>query len=221
MSRPPVVAKLRRRLRPVALWFTRSSHRELLTASLRPRIESFRGVVLDIGGGRNSPLAQYWPGAASRIRLDISARFGPHVIGDAQHLPLRSASVDGALLSEVLEHVPRPAAAIAEIHRVLRPGAALHGSVPFAIGIHADPHDYFRYTQESLEQLLSGFDGVDIRPHGNHIGAAWRALNARWRWLWIVNPAIRPLTRRTDPRWPVGYTFTACKAAGSVDGQAR
>lgn len=211
MRSHPILAKLRRKMRPLALWFTRSSHRELLTASLRPRIEAFHGVVLDIGGGRNSPLAGYWPSTASRIRLDISPRFEPHVLGDAQILPLRSSSVDGALLSEVLEHVPRPADAIAEIHRVLRPGASIVGSVPFAIGIHADPHDYFRYTQESLEILLGGFDAVDIRPHGNHIGAAWRALNSRWHWLWTLNPVVRPLARRTDPRWPVGYTFSACK----------
>lgn len=222
MNRPSFVAKVRTGLRPVVLWFTRSSHRELLTASLRPRIEVLQGGVLDIGGGRHSPLAEYWPSTATRIRLDISPRFAPQILGDAQRLPVASSSLDGVVLSEVLEHLPQPVDAIAEIHRVLRPGGVLIGSVPFAIGIHADPHDYFRYTHESLELLLGEFEDVDVRPHGNHVGAAWRALNSRWHWLWIANPAIRPFGRRTDRRWPVGYTFTARNGAvAAEDGAAR
>ena len=129
MSRPPVVAALRARLRPVALWFTRSSHRELLTSALRPSVEALHGVVLDIGGGRNSPLAAHWPEGATRIRVDISPRFEPNVLGDAQQLPVATASVDGAVMSEVLEHVPHPDRAIAEIARTLRPGGLLVGSV--------------------------------------------------------------------------------------------
>lgn len=204
--------RVRRPLRPLALWFTRSGHRELLTAALRPQIEGLHGVAIDVGGGRNSPLAQYWPRSTTRIRIDISIRFDPHVLGDAQTLPVASCSVDGVLLSEVLEHIPRPGDAIDEIHRVLRPGAFLYGSVPFAIGIHADPYDYFRYTQSALEQLLAEFEEVLVLPHGNHLGVAWRAVNERWHWLWIINPLVRPFGRRTEPRWPVGYTFAARKA---------
>ncbi len=210
-ARPPAsrVAAVRRRLRPVALWFTRSSHRELLTAALAPHLHQLRGVAVDVGGGRNSPLAAFWPTSTTRIRIDISARFGPDVLGDAQRLPLADACVDGAVLSEVLEHVPDPAAALGELRRVLRPGSPLIGSVPFGIGIHADPFDYHRYTETALRRLLGGFDAIDVRPHGNEIGVAWRALNERWHWLWIVNPLIRPFTRRTSTYWPVGYTFTA------------
>lgn len=210
----PKVAAVKRMLRPVALWFTRSSHRELLTKSLRPDIGRLTGTIVDIGGGRNSPLARDWPPAARRIRLDISARFSPDVQGDAQRLPFRSNSVSGAVMSEVLEHVPEPWNALAEVHRVLRPGARLCGSVPFAIGVHADPHDYYRYTAEALTRLLGAFAVVDVRPHGNQIGVAWRALNERWHWLWIINPLVRPFTRSTSNYWPVGYTFVAQKAAG-------
>ncbi|MCW6006207.1 methyltransferase domain-containing protein [Micromonospora sp. CPCC 205371] len=42
--------------------------------------------------------------------------------GDAAHLPLASGSADRARVDRVLQHVPGPAAAIAELHRVLRPG---------------------------------------------------------------------------------------------------
>lgn len=208
-----LVKRVRSRLRPLALWFTRSSHRELLTAALAPHIRGLDGTVIDIGGGRNSPLAGFWPDAASRVRLDISARFAPHIVGDAQALPLPDGSVAGAVMSEVLEHIPEPKAALAEVHRVLRPGAVFCGSVPFGIGLHADPHDYYRYTNEALVRLLDQFDAVSVRPHGNNLGVAWRAVNERWHWLWVLNPFVRPFCRKTSTYWPVGYTFVARKPA--------
>jgi ubiquinone/menaquinone biosynthesis C-methylase UbiE len=43
-------------------------------------------------------------------------------VGDIHDLPLRDASVDRAKVDRVLQHVRDPAKAIAEVHRVLRPG---------------------------------------------------------------------------------------------------
>ena len=42
--------------------------------------------------------------------------------GDAVALPVDDASVDGALCVQVLEYIPDPTVALAEMHRVLRPG---------------------------------------------------------------------------------------------------
>jgi SAM-dependent methyltransferase len=46
-------------------------------------------------------------------------------VGDLRHIDEPTASFDLALLNEVLEHVPDERAALAEIHRVLRPGGRL------------------------------------------------------------------------------------------------
>lgn len=204
---------LRHRVRRIIRYATRSSHRELLTRSLRADVAALRGTVVDIGGGRDAPLGESWTPGTNRVRLDISDRFRPDIVADAAALPLQDASVDGAVMCEVLEHLPLPQVAVDEIMRVLRPAGTLLGSVPFAIGVHADPHDYYRYTASALRRLFSDFDDVEIRHHGNHIGVAWRALNERWHVLWVLNPLVRPFVRRPDARWPVGYTFVARKAA--------
>ena len=46
-------------------------------------------------------------------------------VADAMHLPLATASVDRAFLVTVLGEVPDPDAALAELRRVLKPGALL------------------------------------------------------------------------------------------------
>jgi SAM-dependent methyltransferase len=50
--------------------------------------------------------------------------------GDATRLPFRDASFDAVITSEVLEHVPDDAGALAEMARVLRPGGAFAATVP-------------------------------------------------------------------------------------------
>jgi SAM-dependent methyltransferase len=47
------------------------------------------------------------------------------VRGDGEHLPLRDASVDIVVFTEVIEHLVRPELAVWEIARVLRPGGIL------------------------------------------------------------------------------------------------
>jgi SAM-dependent methyltransferase len=50
--------------------------------------------------------------------------------GDAATLPIADDSVDAVLLLDVVEHVAEPERALAEAHRVLRPGGVLVLSVP-------------------------------------------------------------------------------------------
>jgi ubiquinone/menaquinone biosynthesis C-methylase UbiE len=45
--------------------------------------------------------------------------------GDLQALPYPDETFDLVLLNEVLEHIPDDAAALAEVHRVMKPGATL------------------------------------------------------------------------------------------------
>ena len=59
-----------------------------------------------------------------RVRVAELTNVETHV-ADAYHLPLDDASVDRAFLVTVLPEIPDQARALAELHRVIRPGGLL------------------------------------------------------------------------------------------------
>lgn len=63
-----------------------------------------------------------------KIMAARQAGFEPDRIlqGDVQNLPHTDATFDALLFNEVLEHVPSDAEALAEAHRVLKPGGQLY-----------------------------------------------------------------------------------------------
>lgn len=114
-------------------------------------------------------------------------------LADLARLPFRDSSFDAALNIVTLEHLPNPAAALAEIARVLRPAAPLLLVAPHEWEVHQAPHDYFRYTRHGLEHLLSdaGFSHLEIAP----IGGFWRLLARRLLNAVQLSPLfLKPLT---------------------------
>jgi SAM-dependent methyltransferase len=129
-----------------------------------------RGTFLDAGCGTMPYRARVTPAVSVYIGFDIERR-APDValLGDVQNMStIRDASADVVLCSEVLEHVPRPAAALAEFQRILRPGGTLILSTPFLARLHEEPHDYYRYTSHGLRDLLcrAGFTVNSVEAIG-------------------------------------------------------
>lgn len=60
----------------------------------------------------------------------------------------------------VLEHVPEPQRAIAELWRVLKPGGMIWVQLPFLFPYHADPHDYWRVTPQGLRMWMRDFEEI-------------------------------------------------------------
>ena len=129
----------------------------------RPRLEAFlkkyasNGKTLDIGCG-SALYGNFFP---NRTTLDIEARPGVQVdiVGDAHDLSnIADASYENILCTEVLEHLHTPAKAIAEFHRVLKPGGLMILTTRFIFPLHDVPGDYFRYTKYGLRHLMREFE---------------------------------------------------------------
>lgn len=90
---------------------------DLLIEALR-RHPGQRGVGIDLS---EAMLAR---GAVKLERLGLAEQ-GVLLAGDAERLPLASNAFDGAMVAFGIRNVGDPAAALQEIHRVLRPGGRL------------------------------------------------------------------------------------------------
>jgi ArsR family transcriptional regulator len=104
--------------------------------------------------------------------------------GELEALPIAPASVDVALLSQALHHAERPAAALAEAFRILRPGGRVllldlrehHETwVPQKLGDR-----WLGFSDQMLRSLLegAGFGGVDIRIGARKSGDPFTVLIA-------------------------------------------
>ena len=87
-------------------------------------------------------------------------------------------------------------------------------STRFLHPYHADPHDYFRFTNEGLAYLFREFSDVSIKPLGNRVHAAWMMMPGRWPPVtWVVS-LLTPLVASIDipgsPN-PCGYLVRAVK----------
>lgn len=83
-------------------------------------------------------------------------RAGPHVslLGDVTALPVAEGSFDALLCIHVLEHVPDDRRAMAELHRVLRPGGFALVSVP--IRLDRPTHEDASITDPARRQAVFG-----------------------------------------------------------------
>jgi ubiquinone/menaquinone biosynthesis C-methylase UbiE len=107
-------------------------HRRRLLAPLA-------GTVIEVGAGNGRNFAHYPPAVTSVVAVEPEARLREQatrradsatvpvtvVPGRAERLPGGDGEYDGAVLSLVLCSIADPAAALAEVRRVLRPGGTL------------------------------------------------------------------------------------------------
>lgn len=94
--------------------------------------------------------------------LELEAAPGIDFVGSVTSLPFEDGSVDLLITQEVLEHVDDPFLAMAEIYRVLKPQGQAYVQLPFTIGYHPCPDDFWRFTHRGIEVLAlqAGFSGA-------------------------------------------------------------
>jgi SAM-dependent methyltransferase len=127
--------------------------------------ETLRGRVIDVGGGRNPDYVEYFK-KEEGMRIEAIDGQISGINFEHDPLPVGTGEADTIILANVLEHVFNYHFLLSETHRVLRPGGQLVGFVPFWVGYHPDPNDYFRYTKEALLRILTnaGFSDIQITP---------------------------------------------------------
>ncbi len=166
-------------------------------------IGALTGTVLEIGPGTGVNLRHYAPGvdvvaaepnpvmrerltsAATSAGIDLDVRDER-----AEHIDLPDASVDGVVATLVLCGVDDPARAIAEVHRVLRPGgrfvfvehvAATEGSrTAIAQRLLRRPHAWMFNgcrTDQDTAALLRQFDWAELTIDGIDLG--WQSGHVR------------------------------------------
>lgn len=116
---------------------------------------------------------------------------------DGKHLPFENSAFDHVLCSEVVEHVFNFNEVLQEINRVLKPNGTLLLTCPFVWSEHEVPHDFARYTQFALKDILekNGFEILSFNKSGNFIKSGFQLFilyfyqQSKSKWLKI--PPLR------------------------------
>lgn len=200
------------------------------------------GIVLDYGAGDRpyeemlrTRFGRYVAADYPATNQQHSAR--PHVFFDSGSLGFKDGSFDCVLLTEVLEHIYKPRAALTELARTVKVGGHVLGTVPFAVGEHEVPYDYYRYTSFALERMFreSGFEIVELEPVGDLVGVAiaamigvamlpakalrkiglgavgrlygWLARAPQYLYFLVAEGPLRPQRLAYLRSYPLGYAF--------------
>jgi SAM-dependent methyltransferase len=129
---------------------------------MKKALPYLQGQCLDIGAGAapyqemihkqvdHYTIADYKDTRSSMFAQDL----GDFVEADVLDLPFAQESIDTVIFTQVLEHVKNPNLALKQIHLVLKESGILVISVPFIFQAHAEPHDYWRFSEHGIRQLL-------------------------------------------------------------------
>jgi SAM-dependent methyltransferase len=95
------------------------------------------------------------------------------VFYDGKTLPFPDNYFDSVFSTEVFEHVFNLEEMMKEIKRVMKPGARILVTCPFAIPEHEQPNDYARYSSFGLKHLFekNDFKVIEYEKIGNHFEA--------------------------------------------------
>jgi SAM-dependent methyltransferase len=144
------------------------------------------GRIADIGCGIGHSYRLLAPRETVGVDVDAGVLEGQEretVAADMRRLPFADAELDGAIAVHSIEHVPDPERALAEIARVLKPGASAVLVTPNRLTFARpdeiiDPYHYVEYDPGQLAALVRPVFG-SVEMAGIFGSDRYRALVAR------------------------------------------
>ena len=204
-------------------WFTiqcilarESLQRAMLNHQLKQ--EYLEGDVLDLGAGGSERYSNFIPRSADSTYNTFDNKEGEDFTDfEKDSLPYKDGQFSDVLLTNVLEHLYNPHNILSEIKRIKT--ERLIGYVPFLMWYHPDPHDFVRYTHESLERILkeNGYADIEIVPFapGPYSAAYQMVFPTIPRLLrpicfsvaYVLDALFRKLRGKSAERYVLGYYF--------------
>ena len=199
-----------------------------------------RGRLLDLGCGKVPLYALYRDYVTDNVCVDWQSTFHNSAHLDCESdlsrdLPFKDEEFDTIILSDVLEHIQNPEHLCMEMARVLATGGKILMNVPFFYRLHEMPHDYFRYTEYGLRQLMdnSGLSLVLLDPIGGvpeimtdifaktvcHIPLVGHAIAAfsQWSTRFFIRTSLgTKISEETKKVFPLAYFLVAEKPCGAI-----
>ena len=126
--------------------------------------------ILEIGSGKSYKgkyiysAKPFFDSSNVFIQSDIIKYYGHKVI-DATKISYKH-EFDIILCANVLEHVFDFHKAITNLYTALKTEGVLIIFVPVFYPLHDEPHDYWRFTEYSLKELLKKFKEIHIKHSG-------------------------------------------------------
>jgi SAM-dependent methyltransferase len=137
-------------------------NRFLSESAARYALEPAR--MLDVAPQNHEGARPFFPAYIEIETFDIDPKSAATHIGDLcqKNAAIRDATYDFIVCTEVLEHTLQPFAAVAELHRMLKPGGKLFVSVPFNFRIHGPLPDCWRFTEHGLRALFADWELIQL-----------------------------------------------------------
>lgn len=147
--------------------------RTLIRRQLIGVAKYIRGDVLDVGGGEKTRYKNLFTFRTFAC-LDVYVGEGIDIVASADAIPLPDESKDSVLSTQMLEHVKYPEKCVREMYRVLKKGGYAVITAPQWNELHAEPHDYWRYTKYGFIELFerNGFAVVEYQQRGGFFSNA-------------------------------------------------
>jgi SAM-dependent methyltransferase len=191
-----------------------------------------RGRIVDVGCGVGHSYMLLAPRETVGVDVDpgvLATQRRETVVADMRNLPFATGEFDGAIAVHSIEHVPDPGSALAEIARVLKPGATAVLVTPNRLTFARpdeiiDPYHYVEYDPRELASLGRLYFG-SVEIAGIVGSERYRAIVARehaklHRLLRLDPLRLRRLLPRTARRRLYDRRLSRERAAADPDAAA-